>query len=854
MSRRERKRQRKAHRGHPVGRVVLMTALIGVCVLIGGALLAVGWVVSVADSAPNLSQLKPRDARPPSEVFAADGELLGYIHSDTIYTQVSDSQIPKTLQHATVAIEDRRFYQHGALDYQGILRAGVKDIFGHGGSLQGASTLTMQLVDNRYLDGTKYASQHDLKYKIVQAKLAEQLEGKHSKDWILDSYLNDVPYGTVGGQTAYGVEAAAQMFFDKPVRKLNLEQAALLAGLPQAPSEYNPFIDANAARHRRNEVLQSMVNAGYISQLQADDAATRSLEVKHSTAFNVHRDPYVFDFVLQQLEQDLCPATPNHCPALQQGGMKIYTTIDLRKQALAVQAILAHEGGPGQPAAALASIDPNNGHILAIAASSSYSQTTFDYATQAHRQPGSAFKVFALMTLIHDFHGDPNSTYYTSKFLPAGWLAEDPTWSVHTAEDSYQGTISITKATILSDNTVFVQLAADLGWDKLDDTAHAMGITSPLDGNPAEVIGGLRIGVTPLEMADAYGTLANGGTHIPATIINRVVFGDGSSRDFGNPGRTTVFPYNEAYEGTSVLKQVVTSGTGTAANYGCPVAGKTGTANNLENAWFVGYTPRMSTAVWVGYPQGNIPMANGFGGTLAAPIWHDYMAAASSGYCGNWNPPTTPFQGTSFFGHFASSAPAPPSSASSASSSTATTSTTTANGGAGVSSTTSTNNSPTVSTNPPSPAHRRRPRRAGKRPRRAGQRLRPTPPATREPAGPGSRSIDRIAARDPAGSLVATARPRARALVKVVIACQRKKRSSSRARWSRLSPTRCSASSSTIWTASCSVMWPARCAASGSASCRGTGSGSSCRRTTWTGRGSCTATADAPVRPAPVHA
>ena len=172
-----------------------------------------------------------------------------------------------------------------------------------------------------------------------------------------------------------------------------------------------------------------------------------------------------------------------------------------------------------------------------------------------------------------------------------------------------------------------------------------MGITSPLDGNPAEVIGGLRIGVTPLEMADAYGTLANGGTHVPATIINKVVFPDGSSENFGDPKPTRVFPDGQTYTATNVLKQVITSGTGTAAGYGCPAAGKTGTANNLENAWFVGYTPRMSTAVWVGYPQGNIPMADGFGGALAAPIWHDYMQAASGNYCGDFPQPTDPFHG-----------------------------------------------------------------------------------------------------------------------------------------------------------------------------------------------------------------
>jgi penicillin-binding protein 1A len=649
MSRRERTKRRRRNRGSPLKRVFALTGVLVVCAAAVAALAVAGWVVNVAQSAPDLSSLKPLQPGSPSQVFAADGTSLGYIWSPDIHNEVSGAEVPEVMKDATIAIEDRRFYQHGALDYQGILRAAIKDAFSGGTSLQGASTLTMQLVDNLYLQ--KLRSTRDLKYKIIQAKLAEQLAAKHSKSWILDGYLNDVPYGTVGQQTAYGIGAAARMFFDRPVQKLTLAQAALLAGLPQAPSLYNPFTDAAAARHRRQEVLQSMVAAGYITQEQADAADRTRLGVKHDESYLIRKQPYVFDYIQQAVAKDLCPKTPNRCPVLYQG-LKIYTTIDLRKEALARQAILAHEGGPGQPSAGLASVNPANGHIEAIASSSNYAQTTFDYATQAHRQPGSSFKVFALMTLIHDYHGDPNQTFYTSKLLPAGWLAADPTWSVHTAELSYQGDISVTKATIVSDNTVFAQMAADLGWDKLDQTAHAMGITSPLDGNPSEVIGGLRIGVTPLEMADAYATLASGGSHVPVTIIDKVVFPDGSSDDFGDPKHTTVFTDGEAYAATTVLKQVITSGTGTNAEYGCPAAGKTGTANNYENAWFVGYTPRMSTAVWVGYSQGNIPMANGFGGTLAAPIWHDYMQAASGSYCGDFPQPTTPFQGTAYFGHF----------------------------------------------------------------------------------------------------------------------------------------------------------------------------------------------------------
>lgn len=625
------------------------------------ALAVVGWVTAVAASAPNLSQLKPHTPGQLSEIFAANGEPLGYIDSTTLRIPVSGPKIPRTLRRATVAIEDRRFWHHGALDYTGILRAAVKDLFGRG-SLQGASTLTMQLIDNLYLKNVD----HTLTYKIKQAKLAQQLYSRHSKTWILDTYLNVVPYGTVGGQTAYGVGAAARLFFDKPVQKLDLAQSALLAGMPQAPSEYNPFLFPKLARQRRANVLQAMVQSHYITRSEAAAANAEPLQARHSSLFGVKRLPYVFDYVVQELHGRFCPGQPvtKPCPEVDHGGLRVYTTIQPSAEAEAQRAILSHEGGPGQPAAALASVNPDNGHIVAIANSSSYAHSSFDYATQGQRQPGSAFKVFALMTLIHDYDGSPSKTFYNSHFLAPGWLPSEPNWSVHTAEETYQGTINITKATIVSDNTVFAQLVVDLGMAKFDHTAHAMGITSKLNGNPAEVIGGLTYGVTPLEMADAYGTLANGGRHVPPTAIAKVVFPDGRVVQMGNPPRTRVFPYNQAYAATNVLKQVITNPSGTAnatvGGFGCPAAGKTGTAENLSNAWFVGYTPRLSTAVWVGFPGGNIPMADGFGGALAAPIWTDFMSEARDGYCGDWAPPTTPWQGTAFTGpHSASKSSIP---------------------------------------------------------------------------------------------------------------------------------------------------------------------------------------------------
>lgn len=655
MNRRERQRRiRRRTQQHPVKRVLLLGTLLGICCVVIGLLGVVGWVLATADSAPNIAQLHPRVPGSTSQIFAANGQSLGYMNSDVLRTPLTQSEQPDLLRDATVAIEDRRFFHHGGVDYIGLLRAAVKDVF-EGGGLQGGSTLTMQLVNNVYLP-TKIRQEHNLRYKIIQAKLANELESKQSKNWILTQYLNDVPYGTVDGQSAIGVGAASQMFFDKPVQKLDIAQFALLAGLPQAPSEYNPFEDPKLARARRSEVLAAMVKSGYITQAQEERANRSKLQVVPNTTYQTVRQPYVFNYVEQQLVQDLGQAV------VDRGGLKVYTTINLADQQYAREALLAHEGEAGDPAAVVATVDPSNGHVLAIAQNTNYGtgkgETTFNYATDAHRQTGSAFKVFVLMTLIHDYDGNPNDTYYDSKYLPAGWLPGYPTYSVQTAEESYQGVINVTQATTTSDNTVFAQLGVDLGIPKVNQIAHAMGITSKLTDNPSEAIGGLEYGVSPLQMADAYATLANGGEHYPTTIISKVVLPSGKVVNLGDPTPTRVFSYGEVYAADQVLQTVLTAsdGTGTAANYGCPAAGKTGTTSNYTDAWFVGYTPKLSTAVWVGYPNSDVYMNDvnglgpGYGGTLAAPIWHDFMEQASDGYCGGFPAPSVPWAGTAYVG------------------------------------------------------------------------------------------------------------------------------------------------------------------------------------------------------------
>jgi penicillin-binding protein 1A len=304
----------------------------------------------------------------------------------------------------------------------------------------------------------------------------------------------------------------------------------------------------------------------------------------------------------------------------------------------------------------LASVDPATGKIVALAGTENYNQTKFFYPVQAQRQTGSAAKVFALMTLIHDYDGSPDSTYYTSRPLAAGWDPAAPDWSVHTDDNTYSGSISVAHATTVSDNTVFAQLVTDLGVSKFEAVARSMGLpASQMIGAPAEVLGGWKNGITTLQMAAADGVLASGGTYTPPTIVDHVSFPDGSTDNWAKKKGTQVFSSGETYAATQVLKTVIQSGTGTSANYGCPAAGKTGTAENLANAWFVGYTPKLATAVWVGYPSGNISLGSeGFGGTMAAPLWKQFMETASDGYCGDFTPPSSTWSGTAFSGAYSS--------------------------------------------------------------------------------------------------------------------------------------------------------------------------------------------------------
>jgi penicillin-binding protein 1A len=633
MATRVRRRRRKPH--HPIWhKIAIPLGVIAALVLIAGGIGA-AWAIKTYNSAPPLSSLKPVQKGRSSAIYAADGSLIGFIRSENVRQPLPAKAIPQVLRDATIAIEDKNFFHHGALDYEGIARAAWKDIQAGGKPVQGASTITQQLVRNLYI----HNPENTLKRKLIEAHLAVELEEAHGKDWILTQYLNSAPYGTVEGQTAVGAEAASQTYFSKPAKQLNLVQGALLAGLPQAPSEYNPFLDPKAALKRRNEVLQVMHEQSYINGEEYRSARTRGLGLDPGDKYQVIKDPFLFDMVQNELIDKYGINT------VRKGGLKAYTTIDPDLQGKAEEAV---EGScyvcypEGGPAAGLASVDPDTGAIVALASTEGYAdESQFNYAWQAHRQPGSSFKTFVLTTAVKE-GVDPGSTYYDGTSPKTLEIPGGGTWTVNNSEGEGGGTYDLESATWDSVNVVYAQLDLDVGSEEVTKTAHEMGIEAPLQSVPAEGIGGLAIGVTPLEMANAYATLANGGIHHDATAVSRVEFPNGKVDNFEKDKGERVLTEGQAWEVTRILEGVITQGTGAGyTSIGCSSeAGKTGTSEELSDAWFVGFTPMFSTAVWVGHPTSR--EYTGFGGPTAGPIWQSYMSAAQEGECPEFDEASEP--------------------------------------------------------------------------------------------------------------------------------------------------------------------------------------------------------------------
>jgi penicillin-binding protein 1A len=585
-----------------------------------GVVLVGAFAVGAAVAGPffwypcSLNGLEAQGAAHASVLLSRDGTRLGMLGASGERLPVSFPKISPVMRQAIIDTEDSRFYHNNGIDYIGILRALKTDV-ASGDLAQGGSTIEQQLVRNLYL-----SPQQTVGRKLTEACLAVQLDRRWGKKRILTAYLNDIYFG----QQAYGVEAAAGAFFGVHAKKLSLEQAALLAGLPQAPSAYDPLIRPGAARARRAEVLQAMLKAGDISPARYRRALRSPLGLHPKQVPGASGQTYLTDFITSQLVKEY------GAERIRRGGLRVYTTLDGKMQREATHAILATLDRKDDPAGSVISIDPATGQIRAMAIAQTGERIAYDIAADGQRQAGSTFKMFVLTQALQR-----QINPWTTKYLSAPFTGPD-NWHVQTFQHTYSGRIPITQATLLSDNTVFARLTLDLGPKPIADLAQRMGIQSDL--KPVPTVGLGANSVSPLDLASSYATLADGGVAHQPTIVTKVVFPGGDTARASSPRGKRVVDAKVAAVVTRILAANVQSGTGTAAALaGRPVAGKTGTTDSFADAWFVGWVPQLTTVVWVGHPTSEQPMrsvhgiAGVTGGTLPAEIWHAYMTAALRG-------------------------------------------------------------------------------------------------------------------------------------------------------------------------------------------------------------------------------
>jgi penicillin-binding protein 1A len=628
-------RKRARHKARHIRKLRLL-ALLAVLMLLAFASFAIGLVTAVAQQLPNLDPARAQSGEVDGYIYADNGKtVLAVLRGREARVLVGWNQISPWVKHAIVDVEDKRYYEHRGVDLHGILRALWADIRNKQ-FVEGGSTITQQFVKNALV--------HDaptLARKVREAALAWQLESgpRHwSKTKILTAYLNTIYFGN----GAYGVETAARTYFGHSAATMTLAEAALLAGIPEDPSRWDPVTNPAGARLRRRIVLQAMLDQNHITQADFDRANRAPLpkpEDVHLPGGPTPKAPYFTNYVKQLLVDQYGTST------VFGGGLRVRTSINLRLQQDARFAISKWLHTPGAPSAALVALDPRDGRVLAMIGGNNYRQSQFNLAVQGERQPGSSFKPFVLATALEDGIS-PNTTLVSE---PVDLYLDGTNWPVKNYEGAYLGPIDLQTATTYSDNSVYAQLTKIVGPAGVARTAHRLGISSPLKPYLSIGLGGQA--VNPLEMARAYAAFANGGFRIDGSlpgITNHpraiTAVGDKHATDIacGQPHvrcnalrkRQVIRPDTAAIV-TSLLENVVTQGTGVrAALPDRPVAGKTGTTENYGDAWFVGYTPQLVTAVWVGYPDKLIPMTTQFngqpvaGGTYPALIWKAFMQRA----------------------------------------------------------------------------------------------------------------------------------------------------------------------------------------------------------------------------------
>ncbi len=619
--------RRRTHAPRRRGRIrrLRLFAVLTVLVLLSGMAFTFGLVRAVASEIPQLDPAAQR-GEVDGVIYAANGRsVLTVLRGDESRVLLKDIEdVSAIMRQAIVSVEDRRFYDHNGVDIRGIARALWQDIRSQK-VVEGGSTITQQFVKNAYI-----RNQRTIGRKVREAALAWQLEQRWTKDRILLAYLNTIYFGN----GAYGVQQAARTYFRKGAGDLTLTESALLAGLPADPSLYDPARHPRAATQRRLFVLQSMFDQGKITSRQLRTASRAPLPAAGEIRLPGTQGPgqYFVNYVKDQL------IAKYGAGRVFGGGLKVTSTIDLALQETAHKAIESVLKTPGGPAAALVAIDPHTGAVRAMVGGSDFRKSQFNLATQAERQPGSSFKPIVLATALRQ--GISPTTTFESK--PVDIDAGGRIWKVTNYEGDYLGRVDLSKAMVASDNSVYAQLTKLVSPKAIVGTAHALGIGSKLD--PYFSIGLGAVAVNPLDMTRAYATIANQGVRVDGSltgnrprVIERVEFARTGRAADNRPVGKEALTTSEADLLTSILQRVVTSGTGTrAALRDRPVAGKTGTTDQYGDAWFVGYTPQLAVAVWVGYPDELKPMLTEFsggpvtGGTLPAMIWNAFMTAADA--------------------------------------------------------------------------------------------------------------------------------------------------------------------------------------------------------------------------------
>lgn len=561
---------------------------------------------------PNMDETLIPDAA--SQFYDINGNAIYTTLSEERRIPVTINDIPKHVQQAFIAIEDNRFYEHGGIDYRGTARALVSTL--SGSEVQGGSTITQQLAKNAFL-----TQERSIIRKIKEAFIAKELEHKYTKDEILTMYLNQIYFG----QGAYGIESASMYYFGKHVKQLDVAEAATLAAIPKSPNYFNPFENPQESKKRQELVIDQMIKYGLISA--EDGAAAKAEKLSFNTYHKKSTDPrsYFFDMITQKVIEEV------GADALYKGGLKIYTTLDSDMQRAAERAMkhlpTYYTDGKKitQPQMALVAIDPTTGYVKAMIGGRG--DDKFNRATLAVRQPGSAFKTFVYLTAMQNG--------YTPASVIEDKVEEfSPGWKPQNSDRKEHGKVSLRSALTRSLNVPTVKLAQEVGVDKIIANAEKMGISTMVesgaysDANLAMALGGLSKGVNPLEMAAAYGVLATNGMYCKPIALLKIVDREGKVLYEAKKSEAKrVIDAEAAYLTTNMMQDVFVSGTASGMGIGRQAAGKTGTTDTYIDAWFVGYTPNLSTAVWVG-DDNNKPMNYMYGSGAPLSIWHDFMVNA----------------------------------------------------------------------------------------------------------------------------------------------------------------------------------------------------------------------------------